>query len=662
MHQKIDLSYNKLTEASAGTLVSLVQKCRTQELALTGNRLEDQGAVYFSSCLVGNTTLKLLMMDGNNITSNVADKIESELTNTTSLELIGITSHQLYVRNECGSHIIQVLQQYSTLTKFSMSHCSISIEVMTAILKLLAKNPNLDTIHYSHNDLGGMEVNTYAAEMSTLTCLSSFTLVEPEMLSKAADKLLEALNLNMNAKVVALYDHKLQAVQTSCMEISQVLQSNPSIVTLEIPKFYPRNEESVDLLMTAIKATPLLQKIDISQNNLNTAGVQKFVTAIKNTINLKSLIMRSNDINKDAAEALADSLQDKSGLEVLDLGVNRIRTEGAIKISQALKDNTVLQVLNLHNNVIESSAAEEISLMLANKTKLLEINISQNSFKSQGIIVIAKALQTISSLEVINLSLNKITSEASNHVSLVLRSNTSLKSLNLSHNKLKTPGCISICEAMKNQHHNLKVFNISCNEIQSEAAHSIAHCLKGKHELETFSIHGNDLGTGITTVISELKSTPKKLKELNLNKSGKINHRAAQKLCQVIRENPLLEMLDISSTQLQKSGAANIFNALTNNKTLQVLNASYNQVDDAAAENLTHSLSNNFSLRELRLHGNPLSDRAIDQITSKINTHNLRHIKVPCINDKDIKSAITTRIEGINTGKKANNQLEFFSW
>ena len=658
--KKIDLSYNKLTAASAGTLVSLVKKCRTQELALTGNRLEDQGAVYFSSCLVGNTTLKLLMMDGNNITSNVADTIESELTNTTSLEIIGITSHQLYMRNEYGSHIIGVLQQYSTLTKFSMSHCSLSVvEIMTAILKLLAKNPNLDTIHFLHNDLGGMEVNTYTAEMSTLPFLSSFTLVEPEMLSTAADELLDALNLNMNAKVVALSDHKLQAVQTSCMEISQVLQSNPSIVTLEIPKLYPRNEESVDLLMTAIKATPLLQKIDISQNNLNTAGVQKFVTAIKNTINLKSLIMRSNDINKDAAEALADSLQDKSGLEVLDLGINRIRTEGAIKISQALKDNTVLQLLNLHNNVIESSAAEEISLMLTNKTKLLEINISQNSFKSQGIIVIAKALQTISSLEVINLSLNKITSEASNHISLVLRSNTSLKSLNLSHNKL---GCISICKAMKNQHHNLKVFNISCNKIQSEAAHSIAHCLKGKHELETFSIYGNDLGTGITTILSELKSTTKKLKELNLNKSGKINYRAAQKLCQVIHKNPLLEMLDISSTQLQKLGAANIFNALTNTKTLQVLNASYNQVDDAAAENLTHSLSNNFSLRELRLHGNPLSDRAIDQITSKINTHNLRHIKVPCINDKDIKSAITTRIEGINTGKKANNQLEFFSW
>ena len=660
--KKIDLSYNKLTAASAGTLVSLIQKCGTQELSITGNRLEDQGAKYLSSCLVGNKTLKLLVMVDNNISSNVADDIELELTNATSLQVIGITSHQLYMRNECGTNVIKVLQQFPNLTKFSMCCCSISIVEMTAILKLLGGNPNLNALHFSHNDLGRIEVDAYTAEISTLACLSTFTLVEPEMPSIGADKLLGALNLNMNAEVFGLSDHKLQAMQTSCMEISQALRSNSSIVILEIPKFNSKDEESMDLLMTTIKASPLLQKIDVSQNYLNTAGVKKFATAIEKTMNLESLIMRSNDINEDAAEALADSLKNKSSLEVLDLGVNRIHAGGAIKISQALKNNTTLQKLNLHNNVIESYAAEEISLMLTNKTNLLEINISQNSFKSQGIIVIAKSLQTIHSLKVINLSLNKITSEASTHISSVLTSNPSLESINLSHNKLQTPGCVNICKAMKNQHHNLKVFNIGCNEIQPEAAHSIAHSLKGKRELETFSIHGNILNTGMTTVISELKSTTKKLKELNLNKSGKINHKAAQKLSQVIRENPLLEMLDISSTQLQKSGVASIFSALTNNKTLQVLNASHNQIDDAAVENLTHSLSNNFSLRELRLHGNPLSDKGIEQIILKINTDNLRHIKVPSINNKDIKSGITSRVKRINNDKKANNQLEFFSW
>ena len=660
----IDLSCNKLTAQSAGTLASLVEECGTEELDITGNQLGDEGAEYFSSCLIGNTTLRLLMMDGNDITSSVADKLESEMISKTSLQIIGITSQQLHAKNECGSHITDVLQHYSSLTKFSMTNCTIIPEEMIAILNLLVRNINLNTIHFSHNDLGGIKPNAYTTELSTLKCLSCFTLLEPEMLSIAADELVHALDLNINAKVVALSDHKLQAMQTSCIQISQILQSNPSIVLLEVPEFCAENEESVDLLMAAIKATPLLQRIDISHNNLNTGGIQKFATAIKNTINLKSLIMKSNDINEDAVKALADSLQDKFDLEILDLSVNRIRTKGAIKISQALKSNTALQVLNLHNNAIESSAAEEISLMLTNKINLLKIDVSQNNLQSEGIVIIAKALLPINSLKVINFSSNKIASEASNHISSLLRNNPLLESLNVSHNKFKVSGCTDICKALKN-HHHLKAFNISCNEIKSEAAHYIAHCLKGKFELEIFNINGSDLDSGITTVISELKSTTKKLTELNLNNSGKINHKAVKYLCDVICGNPMLEVLDISSTHLQKVGAAKVFNALTSNKSLRVLNASYNQIDDDAVDNLTRALSNNVSLQEIRLHGNPFSEEAIEQFVSKIlllNIKHLRHIKVPCINNEDIKSAIATQIKGVNSGRTAKNQLELFTW
>ena len=662
----IDLSCNKLTASSAGTLASLVEECETEELDITGNQLGDEGAEYFSSCLIGNTTLRLLMMDGNNVSSSVADNIESEMITTTSLQIIGITSQQIHMKNECGSHITDVLQHYSTLTKFSMSYCTVIAEEMIAILKLLAKSVHLNTIHFSHNDLGRINPSTYITELSTLKCLSSFTLLEPEMLNIAVDELVNALDLNVNAKVVALSDHKLQTMRTSCIEISQILQRNPSIVLLEIPKFCAKSdyEQSVDLLMTALYETPSLKKIDISHNNLNTAGIQKFVTAIKNTVNLKSLIMRSNDINEDAAKILADNLQDKCGLEVLDLGINRIHTKGAIKISQALQNNTALQVLNLHNNAIESSAAEEISLMLTNKMKLSEIDISQNSFNSGGIITIATALQSISSLKVVKFNSNKITSQASHHLSSVLRNNPLLESLSISHNELKASGCISICKALKN-HHHLRALDISCNEIKSEAAHYIAHCLKGKYELEIFNIYGNNLDTGLTTIMSELKSATKKLKELNLNSSGKINHKAVDNLCQVIRENLMLEVLDISRTHLQKLGAAKIFNALTSNTSLQVLNVSYNHIDDAAVDNLTRSLSNKIALRELKLHGNPISNEVVEQFMTKIlllDIKGLKCIKFPSITNEDIKSVIATRIERINSGRKANNQLEWFSW
>ena len=77
-------------------------------------------------------------------------------------------------------------------------------------------------------------------------------------------------------------------------------------------------------------------------------------------------------------------------------------------------------------------------------------------------------------------------------------------------------------------------------------------------------------------------------------------------ICDVICGNLMLEVLDISSTHLQKVGAAEVFNALTNNKSLQVLNASHNQIDDAAVDNLTRSLSNNVALQDIRLLRYPI--------------------------------------------------------
>ena len=127
----------------------------------------------------------------------------------------------------------------------------------------------------------------------------------------------------------------------------------------------------------------------------------------------------------------------------------------------------------------------------------------------------------------------------------------------------------------------------------------------------------------------------------------------------------MLEVLDISSTHLQKVGAAKVFNAITNNKCLRVLNASHNQVGDDAIDNLICSLSNNVALQDIRLYGNPISEKAIEQFVCKIlllNIKSLGHIKVPCINDDDIKSEIATQNKRVNSGRIANTQLKLFTW
>ncbi|XP_065903604.1 protein NLRC3-like isoform X2 [Dysidea avara] len=665
VHIKVmNFSGNKLSALSAHAIANLVQSCETEELYLSDNLLGDEGAKAFTSHLSSDTSLKLLLMDGNNISADVAEEIEQEITTTaTSMHIVGITSHQLYVRNEPGDHIAEVLRCYTALNKFSMCCCPVDTEHLEVILNLLVENASLDTLCLSHIGLTESMVKLLATKLSALRCLSNLTIVEPRLFHFAADDLINTISINSTAKVAIVSDIKIYARHSTYLEVTKFLKLLPSVMVLEIPKCLPQEEKFVDSLVTAMGIAPLMQEIDVSQNKLGPIEVQKIAGAIKNMPRLKSLIMRGNDINDVAAIALADSLENKTGLKKLDLCANNILSQGAIAISKSLQENKTLKVLNLQNNGIESDAAQELSCMLVSKTNLSKFNLSQNSLKTEGMITISRALQKITTLKVLNVSSNKILTKASSDISEVIKNNTSLEVINVSLNKLESLGCIHLCKALQKQHPNLKVFNISGNGVKSVAADEIAHTLQDKQKLEVVNVSWNEFEGGLATIVASLKST-KLLKELKLRQSGIVNQKAVNKICQVINENSSLEVLDLASTKLQNLGAYKIFGALDENTTLKVLNVCRNNFNDSAVEQLSFSLVTNSALSELLLHDNPLSDLVIKQIVFKIlsSTSHLKYIWVPQISNERIRMEINCVIEKINKLRAEDNKLKFFNW
>ena len=664
VHIKVlNFSGNKLSEMSAHALAHLVQSCETEELYLSDNLLGDEGAKAFTSHLSSDTSLKLLLMNGNNISADVAEEIEQRITTTTSLHIVGITSHQLYVRNESGDHIAEVLRCYTALNKISICNYPVDAGHLEAILNLLVENAKLHTLHLSHIGLTGSMVKLFDTKWSSLRCLSNLSIVEPGLFHIAADDLIDIVPVTSSAKVVTISDIKICARHSTYWEITKFVELHPSLMALEIPKCLLKEEKCVDSLVTAIGTAPLMQEVDVSQNKLGPIGVQKIAGAIKNMPRLKSLIMRGNDINDVAAIALADSLENKIGLEVLNLCGNKILSTGVIAISKSLQENKTLQVLDFQNNGIELDAAPELSCMLATKTNLLELNLSHNSLGTEGMIMIASALQKNSALKLLNVSSNKIESKASSDIAEVIKSNTSLEVLNVSLNKLESLGCIKLCKALQKQHPNLKVFNISGNGIKSMAANEIAHTLQDKQKLEVVNVSWNEFEGSLATIVASLKST-KLLKELILRQSGTVNQKAVNKICQVINENLSLEVLDLGSTKLQNLGAYEIFGALKENTTLKVFNVCQNNFNDYAVEQLSISFTNKSALSELLLHDNPLSDQVIKQFVFKIlcSKSNLRNIWVPQISNERIRMEIDWEVEKINRQRAEDNKLKFSNW
>jgi len=659
----MNFSGNKLSALAEPAIANLVHSCETEELYLSDNLFGDEGAKALSSHISSDTSLKLLLMDGNKISADVAEEIEQEISSTTSLHIIGIACHQLYIRNEPADHICEVLKWCNTLCKFSMCNCPVDAENLEAILDQLVENANLHTLCLSHIGLDASMVKMFATKWSSLRYLSCLTIIEPRLYHIAADDLIDTISITSSAKVVIVSDIKIRARHSTYLEITKCLKLNPLIMILEIPKCLPKEEKFVDSLVTAIGAAPLMQEVDVSQNNLGPIGAQKIAKAIKEMPRLKSLIMRSNGIDDIAAKALADGLENKIGLETLNLCTNKILSRGAIAISKSIQENRTLKVLNLQNNGIELDAAPKLSCMLANKTNLSELNLSQNSLKTEGIIEIAKVLQKIGTLKVLNMSSNKIMINASGDIAEVIKSNTSLEVLNVSLNKLENLGCIKLCKALQKHHPNLRVFNISSIGVKSMVANEIARSLQDKQKLEVVNVSWNEFEGGLATIVASLKST-KLLKELTLRQSGTVNQKAVTKICQVINENSSLEVLDLGSTKLQNLGAYKIFRALKDNTTLKVLNVCRNNFDDYAVEQLSISLANNSVLSELSLHYNPLTDSAIKQFVLKIlsSISNLKTIWVPQINDKRLKMEIDCEVEKVNKCRAEGKKLKFSSW
>ncbi|XP_065902521.1 protein NLRC3-like [Dysidea avara] len=279
---------NKLSALAAPAIANLVQSCETEELYISNNLFGDEGAKKFTSHLSSDTSLKLLLMDGNNISAGVAEEIEQELTTTTSLHIVGITSHQLYVRNEPGDDIAEVLRCYTALSKFSMCNCPVDVEHLETILDLLFKNASLHTLHLSHIGLDKSMVKLLVTKLSSLRCLSDLSLAEPKL---AADDVIDNISVSSTAKIAIISANKILARHSTYLEIAKFLRLHSSIRVLEIPKCLPQEEQFVDSLVTAIGAASWIQEVDVSQNQLGPIGVQKLAKAIKDMPGLKSLIV-----------------------------------------------------------------------------------------------------------------------------------------------------------------------------------------------------------------------------------------------------------------------------------------------------------------------------------------------------------------------------------
>ncbi|CAH3184204.1 unnamed protein product, partial [Porites lobata] len=154
------------------------------------------------------------------------------------------------------------------------------------------------------------------------------------------------------------------------------------------------NDTAVAVLAAVLEANTTLTNLNLSLNNIGSAGAESLATALKTNTNLTKLNLRSNNIGPAGGESLATGLKTNTTLKNLNLSFNSIGPAGAESLAAALRANTTLTNLNLSDNDIGPAGAESLATVLKTNTTLTNLDLRGNNIGPAGAESLATVLKT----------------------------------------------------------------------------------------------------------------------------------------------------------------------------------------------------------------------------------------------------------------------------
>jgi hypothetical protein len=176
----------------------------------------------------------------------------------------------------------------------------------------------------------------------------------------------------------------------------------------------------------------VVEKLDLSDNNLGTEEAGIFAHVLLANQNLKSLVLRDNNIGDAGALELAAALRQNTTLDLLNLSSNYIGSDGASALADALVANDALKDLQLRDNPIGDDGATSIAEMLASNESIEKVCIG--GFGEKGVKAITTHLLSMNGLKTLTVAngyISGYTSEIGNSFVLALEQNTTLETFDL---------------------------------------------------------------------------------------------------------------------------------------------------------------------------------------------------------------------------------------
>ena len=248
---------------------------------------------------------------------------------------------------------------------------------------------------------------------------------------RLGDDKLQELLMHLNDEALAyLEDLYIQDFKITCVGIqvlAKQLQQCTKLKRLRISGI-KLNPDSMKVLFLEHKFPRNLLYLNLSWNDIGCDGASTFASiGLRSNCLLQKLDLSYNNIGKTGVEALARELLSKSVLQNLNLACNNIGDDGAKALAIGLQNNTTLLKLDLSSNKIGDNGVSELIVVLQN-TALLELRLSYNNIGCDGARALARELLSNSVLQNLNLSHNYICDDGAK---ALLQNNITLLNIDL---------------------------------------------------------------------------------------------------------------------------------------------------------------------------------------------------------------------------------------
>ena len=515
----------------------------------------------------------------------MADNIAVFLSENVGLEELDLSHNNLQ-----ESVINNILQSIciSNLTKLNISDNNIitNMENLASTLSSATKLVDLD-----------LSCNKFSANPKTYAIfvnLTKFNISENKIGNgNTAVALAKSLADNTKLKEWDLSSNHLSAEGLSKildgLKMSALIKFNISHNDI--------SDKAADDIGTFLSRNSKLQNLDLSHNNLQSAGAIKICRT--GLTELTNFNISHNNITIEAANDIATFLSHNAKLQVLDLSCNDLQEYGCKNVFKILQDTSILFSFKFNSSNAINKVRDELATVLHRNILLQEIDLSYNSLSTSDAVKVFQGIRNISNLEAINISHNMITDEAAEYLASVLSRSNKLKSLDLSSNLFTDEAFVTIFQGLKNIMY-LRKLNISCNEVFTKGARSIAMFLSHNTNLEELDLSANFMQTSDIIMIFKSLRHISSLKKLYIN-DNMITDEATEDIAVVLSQNTKLEELDVSCNNLQTTGVIKIFRGIEHTSTLTKFNIAHNMFADEATKYIVDGLFNKGNLKELNL-------------------------------------------------------------